>query len=86
MIIQMNIPEYEGKGLELEWDDGAKLTAELDNANNSISVGGISAGLISLACHLLTLAQLTVPSGYHVHLDESNSLQNGPCELNIGKL
>lgn len=42
-------------------------------------------GLISLAKQLLTLAQDKVPSGYHLHFDEFNSLEEKSYELIIQK-
>jgi hypothetical protein len=41
--------------------------------------------LISLAIHLLTLAQENVPVGSHCHFDEHNSLEHGSKELIIEK-
>ena len=42
---------------------------------------GEKSGLISLARHLLTLAQDSVPKHSHIHLDEYNSLEEGSAEL-----
>ena len=47
-------------------------------ANNS--------GLLSLARHLITLAQNNVPDGSHFHLDEYNSLETGSSDLIISKI
>jgi len=38
-----------------------------------------------LANHLLNLSQENIPSGYHLHFDEYNSLENGSCDLIIQK-
>ena len=39
-------------------------------------------GLRSLAKHLLCLADTEVPVHYHIHLDESNSLEDGSFRIN----
>ena len=43
------------------------------------------AGLISLANHLLTLAQDEVEDGAHIHLDEHNSLEKDSVDFIIEK-
>jgi hypothetical protein len=45
-----------------------------------------AAGLVSLARHLLTLAQSSVSAGSHIHYDAPNLLEEGSRELIIGKL
>lgn len=42
-------------------------------------------GLISLARHILELAQEDVPEFEHIHLDEYNSLEDNSAELTIVK-
>jgi hypothetical protein len=42
-------------------------------------------GLLSLANHLLNLAQDKIPSGYHMHFDENNSLEEGSLDLILEK-
>ena len=44
-------------------------------------------GLISLANHLLNLAQTDVPCGTHIHLDgRNNSLEDGSQSIIIEKI
>ena len=43
-------------------------------------------GLVSLANHLLNLAQEDVPSGYHIHLDAYGSFEEGSSDLIISKI
>lgn len=43
-------------------------------------------GLLSLANHLLNLAQAEVPCGTHIHLDEYNSLEDGSLDLIVEKI
>ena len=86
MIIEINVPNYEGKGLPLEWEENSVISVKIVQENNVVAIGGNREGLISLARHLLTLAQVNVPAGYHVHFDDQNSLEEGSCELILGRL
>ena len=76
--IKINIPEYDN-ALEMVWDDNfaIKTSTEYD----AITIEANRAGLLSLARHLLLLAQEEVPNGSHFHLDEFNSLEDGSVEL-----
>ncbi len=76
----MHVPEYSPeRGVELVWDDGFVL--EATPATDALVIRGNQAALRSLARHLLVLAQDPVPSGTHVHLDASNSLESGSIEI-----
>ena len=86
MIIQINVPEYKGEGFHFEWDENFKIETQIDFEQKTIGIAANSAGLISLARHLLELAQSGVPAGYHFHLDDYGSLEKGSCELIIGKI
>jgi len=80
MKIEINVPDYSpDQGLRTDWDYGFLITAKVEAG--VVSVTANRAGLMSLARHLVTLAQEGVPSGSHIHLDESNSLEDGSCEL-----
>jgi hypothetical protein len=68
-------------GLCLSWDPGTSITITQDG--NEILVKGNRPGLVTLARHLLTLAQPGVPQGAHMHLDEFNGLEPGSTELII---
>ena len=84
MNIELDIPEYdEEKGMRLDWDDGFEIT--LNVIGEQAVLVGNPAGLRSLARHLLVLAQDKVPSGFHIHLDESNALEDGPAKLILQK-
>jgi hypothetical protein len=39
------------------------------------------AGLVSLAQHLLTLAENADPAGSHIHMDASRELEDGSLDL-----
>ncbi|MET8538035.1 hypothetical protein ABZV67_41565 [Streptomyces sp. NPDC005065] len=59
--------------------------AQPRNAHPEISrwirVEANAAGLRTLAGHLLTLAQDGVPDGSHLHLEDSNGLEDGSVGL-----
>ena len=71
-----NDPE---KGLPMEWDAGFTILVSVEDGQVVVSAN--AAGLRSLARHLLVLAQETMPVGHRLHLDESNSLEEGSKEL-----
>ena len=84
MILTIEIPDYKPeKGFAFNWSDGFKI--DLSVEGNEVLIKANHAGLESLANHLLNLAQSHVPVGHHFHLDEYNSLENGPLELIIEK-
>ena len=77
----IDIPEYNPtEGLRLEWDINFRISTKVDDSG-TIIISANSQGLTSLARHLLVLAQSSVPTGHHVHLDTSNSLEEGSQEL-----
>jgi len=80
MKIEIQVPDYSPEeGLRFEWEETFTIEAQIKN--NSVIVRADRGGLISLARHLMTLAYAPVSSGYHFHLDESNALADGSCEL-----
>lgn len=83
MEIKVNIPEYIGDGLRSEWEEGFQIEVKIDR--DTIVVLANKAGLISLAKQLLTLSQDNVPSGFHFHFDDYNSLEEGSTEIIIEK-
>lgn len=84
MKIQIEVPTYSPKtGLQFVWEDSFFVEAHVESG--SVTITADTGGLISLARHLLMLASNEVPVGSHFHLDESNSLDNGSCELIIAK-
>lgn len=79
--IKIRIPEY-NNGVELHWEDGFKIET---SAYEGITIEANREGLISLARHLLFLAQDEVPNGSHFHLDEFIFLEAGSVELIVSK-
>jgi hypothetical protein len=85
MEVTLTIHEYsEAQGLMLSWRAHHSVVVQVES--DEVIIRANSAGLISLANHLLTLAQEKVPSREHLHLDDSNSLEAGSASLIIEKL
>lgn len=82
MIIEVEVPKYSKEtGIKYSWEDGFEIETSCDR--QAIRIVANREGLLSLANHLLNLAQEGVPSGHHMHFDEYNSLENGSRELII---
>lgn len=85
MQITIHIPDYSPeRGLSLEWDEGFAITVA--KSGNGAIIKANQAGLLSLARILVSMAQTTIRTGYHLHLDSSNSLEDESIELIIEKL
>ena len=84
MDIKIEVPAYTaGKGIEYKWENGFEIEAKYENG--VINIVANKEGLISLANHLLNLAQAEVPVGHHLHFDEYSSLEGNSLELIIQK-
>lgn len=84
MKLSIEIPDYKPEsGIMYKWEDGFEVKSVVDNG--VIIITANKAGLISLANHLLNLAQDNIPAGHHLHFDEYNSLEEGSNELIIEK-
>lgn len=84
MEIKIEIPKYTKEaGFKFEWEYGFDIETKFENG--VINIAANKEGLVSLAKQLLALAQDEIPTGYHLHFDESNSLENGSIELIIEK-
>lgn len=68
--------------MELRWEDGFKIRVGIHK--NEVTVSANRDGLLSLANHLLALAEEA--SGSHIHLDQYNSLEDGSVELIVEKI
>ena len=81
--MKINVPIYSKDGFEYVWDEGFFINCSIDNS--CIYIEANKEGLISLARHMLELAQDNVPEFEHIHLDEYNSLEDNSVELVIVK-
>ena len=81
----LNIPEYSAeKGLKIQWKDNYHIDIEIQNSQVIIQAN--AEGLISMAMLFVSLADKNVPVNYHVHLDDTNSLEEHSIEMIIQKL
>lgn len=81
----VTIPDYSSiNGLQLDWEEDFEIFSSVEN--DIVKIRANSAGLISLAKHLLILAQAEVPTGSHIHLDELNSLETDSAEIILEKI
>lgn len=71
------------KGIRYSWEEGFEIKCLIED--DTVSILANKEGLLSLANHLVTLAQDTVPAGDHMHFDEYNSLEAGSKEIVICK-
>lgn len=69
--------------MDLKWDDGFSIAVSIKD--NTVTLSANREGLLSLANHLMTLAQDSC-RGAHVHLDQYNSLEKNSAELIIEKI
>jgi hypothetical protein len=69
--------------MDFDWEDNFEIEVKIDK--NTVLLWANKDGLISLANHLLKLSEDEFPSGYHFHLDDYNSLEEGSNEIIIGK-
>lgn len=83
--ITLEVPRYNKEnGLRLSWEDDFQVCVKVED--KCVLLKANTDGLISLANHLLNLAQESVPRGFHLHLDENNSLEEGSKDLILEKL
>ncbi len=83
--MEIDIPEYNvNTGLRLCWSYGYSILVSTND--NEVVISANREGLLSLANHLLNLAQKDVPCGTHIHLDENNSLEDGSNPIIIEKI
>lgn len=68
--------------MELRWEDDFKIRVGIHK--NEVTVSANRDGLLSLANHLLALAEEA--SGSHIHLDQYNSLEDGSVELIVERI
>lgn len=77
------VPKYGENGMAFVWEEGFSIKCSIDT--NAVKIEANKEGLISLARHLLELAQDDVPECVHMHFDEYNSLDYYSAELIIVK-
>lgn len=73
----------EENGIRLTWEKGYDIRCMIKD--NTVIISANKEGLLSLANHLVNLAQDKIPVDNHLHFDETNSLEDGSKELIISK-
>ena len=84
--VTINVNPYDpALGVGTWWDDDTVLRAEVwETPERTVVISGNPAGLRSLARHLLTLAQDSVPDGRHLDFDSySGWLEEGSAAVRI---
>jgi hypothetical protein len=84
MTIELQISDYDPTGFIFDWEEDFEIKVEKEK--NRIEIYANREGLISLAKQFLKLAQDSYPSGYHLHYDSSNSLEEGSEHLIVNKI
>lgn len=83
--VTIKIPIYTPEnGLKLEWEKDFFI--KIQHEDGHIILSANEKGLRSLAKHFLCLANSKVPIHSHIHLDDSNSLEDGSVELIVEKI
>lgn len=83
--ILIDVPAYARSGVFPILEENYALHIEIDNTS-TVVIKANKGGLISLARHLLTLAQEEYPVGSHIHYDEASILDDGSRPLIVDKV
>lgn len=84
MKITVDIPDYDGNGIDVIWDDGSKYSTSV--SDNDVVISANKAGLISLAKQMLYMAYSDLPMGAHVHYNSFfTKMANEKYELIVEK-
>ena len=68
MKLTIDIPEYDGEGIDVIWYKGSSVHVRCED--DFVVIEANREGLRSLGEQLLYLAQEDVQSGSHIHLDD----------------
>ena len=69
----------DGAALVFTWDADARI--EVRDLGGEVVIEANATGLRTLAGHLMVLAGDGVPDGAHLHLEDSNGLEDGSVSL-----
>ena len=67
MNVKVEIPDYDGNGLDVIWEPGSKFI--VDVFQNEIMISANREGLLSFAKQLLYMAYNSLPDYSHIHYD-----------------
>lgn len=75
-IVEVEIPDDDPRdGFKFNWTDGHEFDSAFEDGELVITAN--QAGLLSLANHLINLADDKWPSGHHFHFDVGVELDEG---------
>jgi hypothetical protein len=78
----IDVPEYTPEsGVRTEWDEGSEISVRIED--NGVVILANVPGLRSLARHMLVLAQDSIPTGNHIHMDDWSGLSSGSISVTI---
>lgn len=82
--MHIEVPPYQPArgGFDILWEESFSIAVS-SQSDGSVVIRGDAGGFVSLARMLPTLGEPEVPSGTHVRLDASNSLEEGSVALLI---
>lgn len=69
--------------MDFKWENGFSIAVRVEE-DGTVVLSANKEGLLSLANHLVALAQQ--PQCGHFHLDEHNSLDDGSAELIVERI
>ena len=84
MKITVDIPDYDGRSLDVVWESDSEYTISIHG--DDVIILANRNGLISLAKQMLYLAYNNLPEGSHIHYDSFfTKMYNKEYELVIQK-
>lgn len=67
MKVTLDIPNYDGNGIDVVWETGSKY--EISIADNNVVISANKNALVSIAKQMLYMAYNNLPNGSHIHYD-----------------
>lgn len=85
--INLYYPLYtKEKGVLWNWNENSKVSVKIDFDEKSCLISWNKEWLLSLAQHLVSLAQDWAPTWTHFHFDDFSSLEKGSDEIIFEKI
>ncbi len=82
----ITLPTQDDKGINFLWDGGEAISVSVErNNNNEVLIKANKAGLVTLARHLLTLAEDSIEDRSHLHLDPETGVNAESAPLILEK-
>ena len=67
MKVTLDIPNYDGNGIDVVWENGSKYVINI--ADNNVVISANKGALVSIAKQMLYMAYNNLPNGSHIHYD-----------------